>query len=78
MNGYARVTGFAPEMPDWAAGFWQCKLRYESQDEVLEVARRYKAEGIPIDAIVIDVFPLDGAGQLGVRPRILARPEGDV
>ena len=42
MNGYARVTGFAPEMPDWAAGFWQCKLRYESQDEVLEVARRSK------------------------------------
>lgn len=56
MNRYCRLTGFAPEMPAWAAGFWQCKLRYESQDEVLDVARRYKAEGIPVSAIVIDYF----------------------
>ena len=56
MNRYCRLTGFAPDMPAWAAGFWQCKLRYESQDEVLDVARRYKSEGIPVSAIVIDYF----------------------
>ena len=27
----ADLTGHAPMMPDWATGFWQCKLRYETQ-----------------------------------------------
>ena len=75
MNGYARVTGFAPEMPDWAAGFWQCKLRYESQDEVLEVARRYKAEGIPIDAIVIDFFHWTEQGNWEFDPEYWPDPK---
>jgi len=75
MNGYARVTGFAPEMPDWATGFWQCKLRYESQDEVLEVARRYKAEGIPIDAIVIDFFHWTEQGNWEFDPEYWPDPK---
>ena len=37
-------------------GLWQCKLRYRTQDEVLDVARRYQKEGIKIDQIVIDFF----------------------
>lgn len=37
-------------------GLWQCKLRYRTQKEVLEVARRYQKEGIHIDQIVIDFF----------------------
>ncbi len=56
LRRYAELTGFSPEMPDWAAGFWQCKLRYESQDDLLEVARKYHAMGIPVNAIVIDYF----------------------
>ena len=28
MKIYSRLTGFAPMMPSWAAGFWQCKCRY--------------------------------------------------
>lgn len=56
MRTYADLTGYAPKFPDWAAGFWQCKLRYESQEELLNVAREYKKRGIPIDAIVIDYF----------------------
>lgn len=53
---YGLLTGFAPMMPEWVMGFWQSKLRYESQDEVLEVAKKYKEQGIPLDAIVIDYF----------------------
>ena len=52
----ADLTGHAPMMPDWAMGFWQCRLRYESQEEVLRVARRYRELGIPLDVIVIDYF----------------------
>ncbi len=56
MYNYGLLTGFAPMMPDWVLGFWQSKCRYESQKELLEVVRRYKANDIPLDAIVIDYF----------------------
>ncbi len=53
---YTDVTGRAPEFPENALGLWQCKLRYRTQEEVLEVAREYKRRGIPLDVIVIDFF----------------------
>lgn len=56
MQRYCELTGFAPKFPEWAAGFWQSKMRYESQDDLMEVAREYKKRDIPIDAIVIDFF----------------------
>lgn len=56
MNAYSAVTGHAPEFPEDLMGLWQCKLRYRTQDEVLEVARAYQKEGIKIDQIVIDFF----------------------
>ena len=52
----SNLTGYAPEMPDWATGFWQSRLRYETQEELLSVARRYKENGIPLSAIVCDYF----------------------
>jgi alpha-D-xyloside xylohydrolase len=55
-EAYARVTGTVPMMPDYAAGFWQCKLRYRTQEELLKIARTYKERGIPISVIVIDFF----------------------
>ncbi len=61
-EAYARVTGTVPMMPDYAMGFWQCKLRYQTQEELLEVAREYKKRNLPISVIVIDYFhwPLQG------------------
>ena len=56
LENYTAVTGRAPKFPEDRMGLWQCKLRYRTQDEVLEVARRYQKEGIKIDQIVIDFF----------------------
>lgn len=53
---YTEITGRAPMLPEWAAGFWQCKLRYETQEELLSVAREYKKRGLPISVIIIDYF----------------------
>ena len=55
-ENYAEVTGTVPMMPEYGLGFWQCKLRYQTQDEIMEVARRYKRENIPLDVIVVDYF----------------------
>lgn len=54
MERYADLTGHAPMLPEWAAGFWQCKLRYRTQDELLAVAREHKRRGLPLSVIVID------------------------
>lgn len=55
-EAYASVTGTVPMMPDYAMGFWQCKLRYQTQEELLGVAREYRRRNIPLSVIVIDFF----------------------
>lgn len=61
-ESYANAAGKVPMMPDYAMGFWQCKLRYQTQKELLEVAREYKRRNLPISVIVVDFFhwPLQG------------------
>jgi len=68
-EAYAKVTGTVPMMPEYAMGFWQCKLRYQTQEELLEVAREYKRRELPISVIVIDYFhwPLQGDWKFDLR-----------
>jgi alpha-D-xyloside xylohydrolase len=56
LSNYAEATGHAPEFPEWAAGFWQSKLRYASQEELESVAREYRQRDLPLSVIVIDFF----------------------
>jgi alpha-D-xyloside xylohydrolase len=53
---YRELTGEVPLFGRWAYGFWQCKNKYESQQELETVAARYRAEHIPVDNIVQDWF----------------------
>ncbi len=53
---YSRAVGRAPMMPEYGLGYWQCKLRYYNEEQVLEVAREYKRKKIPLDVIVIDYY----------------------
>jgi len=54
IHSYRSMTGHVPLFPEWAYGFFQSKDSYTSQAEVLEVARRYRSEHIPLDCIVQD------------------------
>lgn len=56
LKDYTAVTGRVPMMPDYGLGLWQSKLRYRTQEEVLEVAKKYKELGLPLSLIVIDYF----------------------
>lgn len=67
LSEYGALTGKPPMMPEWAMGFWQCKLRYETQDEVLRVASEYKRRGLPISCIVIDFFHWTKMGEWRFR-----------
>ena len=63
MKDYCRITGFAPEFPYWATGFWQSKCRYETQEELMTVARRYRDLGIPLSMICL-LYTSDAADEL--------------
>jgi alpha-D-xyloside xylohydrolase len=54
LKAYRQLTGDAPLMPRWMLGFWQCKERYASQEELLGVARRYREMKVPVDGIIQD------------------------
>ena len=56
LSHYADATGHPPPLPSWASGFWQSKLRYRTQDELLTVAREYHHRGVPVAVIVSDFF----------------------
>ena len=64
-EAYADATGKVPMMPEYGMGFWQCKLRYMTQEEILEVAREYHRRKLPVDVIVVDFFhwPVDGESE---------------
>lgn len=72
---YARATGTVPMMPEYGLGFWQCKLRYRSQDELLAAAREYKRRGLPIDVIVVDFFHWRKQGDWSFDPKYWPDPE---
>lgn len=76
LKKYCDLTGYAPHFPEWAAGFWQSKLRYESQEEVLQTAREYQKRGIPLAAIVIDYFHWTEQGEWKFDPKYWPDPEG--
>ncbi len=73
---YARVTGRVPMMPEYGLGFWQCKLRYQTQEETLAVAREYKRRGIPLDVLVIDYFHWPKQGDWRFDPDYWPDPDG--
>ena len=52
--GVRMATGTAPMWPKWAFGFWQCRERYSSQQQILDTVAEFRKRGIPLDLIVQD------------------------
>lgn len=77
-EAYAAVTGTVPMMPEYGLGFWQCKLRYQTQEELLQVAREYKRRNLPIDLIVIDFFHWPKQGEWKFDPVYWPDPQAMV
>lgn len=75
LRKYSDLTGKPPMLPEWAAGFWQCKLRYRTQGELLNVAKEYKKRGLPLSVIVIDFFHWPHQGDWKFDPKYWPDPE---
>lgn len=54
ISDYRSLTGAAPLFPKWAYGYWQCRERYHSQQEILETAAEFRKRKIPVDVLVQD------------------------
>ena len=67
-RNYSAVTGRTPMMPEYGMGYWQCKLRYRTQEELMKVAREHKRRGLPMDAIVVDFFHWTRQGDYKFEP----------
>lgn len=48
------LTGRSPMLPLWTYGFFQSKERYKSQDELIEVVKKYREADVPLDGIIQD------------------------
>ncbi|PWY86985.1 hypothetical protein BO70DRAFT_215150 [Aspergillus heteromorphus CBS 117.55] len=74
-EAYSKATGYVPMMPEYGLGFWQCKLRYWNQEQLLDVAREYKRRKVPLDLIVVDFFHWKHQGEWKFDPEFWPNPE---
>ena len=68
LSNYVDAVGHAAPMPRYVAGFWACKNRYRNQSQVLDVARGYRARGLPLDIITIDYMHWVNFGDWSFNP----------
>jgi alpha-D-xyloside xylohydrolase len=76
--GYRHLTGKSPIMPKWAMGKWQCRERYQTQQQLLDVVREFRKRHIPLDDIVQDWFywPADKWGDHDFDSTRFPDPDG--
>lgn len=77
-SAYADATGHTPTMPEYGLGYWQCKLRYWNQEQLLEVAREHHRRGLPLDVIVADFFHWPAMGDFRFDPEFWPNPRAMV
>ena len=54
MHSFRSLAGHVPAMPDWIFRYIHCRERFDTQDELLSVARRLHEENIPVGTVVQD------------------------
>jgi alpha-D-xyloside xylohydrolase len=72
--GYKLLTGPTHMLPKAAYGYIQCKQRYASQKEVLDVAQGYRDRHLPADVMVVDWFYYTKMGQMDLDPKYWPDP----
>jgi alpha-D-xyloside xylohydrolase len=74
--GYKLLTGPTHMLPKAAYGYIQCKQRYASQKEVLDVAQGYRDRHLPADVLVVDWFYYTKMGQFDFDSKFWPDPAG--
>ena len=78
LHQFVSAVGHSPTMPGYATGFIQSKNRYRSQEQLLSVARGYRARHLPISVIVIDFYHWRHQGDWSFDPVCWPDPQAMV
>lgn len=60
IKGYRKLTGKATMLPKWAFGYIQSQERYETQEEILQIAEEYDQRDLGLDCVVLDWCSWEG------------------
>ncbi|MGR7813132.1 TIM-barrel domain-containing protein [Lacinutrix undariae] len=56
VDNYTNLTGKQPMLPRWVLGNFSSRFGYHSQKETLATIQKFKADSIPVDAIILDLY----------------------
>lgn len=51
---YRQLTGKAALLPKWAFGYLQSQERYETEEELLQIAGKYREKHLGLDCLILD------------------------
>ncbi|MEU5546455.1 TIM-barrel domain-containing protein [Streptomyces sioyaensis] len=60
LKSYTWLTGRMSLPPIWSLGYHQCRWHRYSQDDIEALARRFREQDIPCDALWLDIEYMDG------------------
>jgi oligosaccharide 4-alpha-D-glucosyltransferase len=65
LEKYTWLTGRQPLPPRWALGYLQSKYGYQNENEAKAMISTMRNKGIPIDAIILDLYWFGYPGDMG-------------
>ncbi|HBA84492.1 MAG TPA: hypothetical protein DCZ95_10400 [Verrucomicrobia bacterium] len=75
LQDFVTVFGPIPMVPRWTFGFWYSRWYAYTDKEILELARRYQKEDIPIDVMIVDTDWRGGWGGYDWNKKYFPKPE---
>jgi alpha-glucosidase/alpha-D-xyloside xylohydrolase len=75
-QGYRLLTGVTHLLPRSAYGYIQSKAIYPTQEQILDVAKKYREKKLPLDVIVVDFLNMTRQGELDLDPKRWPDPAG--
>ncbi len=77
ISGYRQLTGKAVMLPKWAYGYVQSQERYETAEEIIDMAKEYRQRGLGLDCLVLDwlSWPDGMWGQKSFDPKRFPDPK---
>ena len=73
---YTELTGRIPLPPRWALGNHQSRWGYETAEEVLDIARAFRQQDFPLDAVYLDIDYMRGYRVFTWDPTRFSDPAG--
>ena len=68
-QGYRLLTGITHMLPRAIYGYIQSKAIYPTQEQILDVAKGYRARKLPLDVLVVDFLNMTRQGEMDLDPK---------